>query len=437
MTSGNTRALQIKKPPSEGKLLKHDTKPAEDRTLQETETVRNTRLNASIYHIFDDSIDLYKQENNSSDLLGRLYYDCYDSDVISPSSSAAGTPILSPARENVGDGVDEDNEFHFGPLRNLHDSQISLKNVGLAACSNTSSSTSLNGLAAAQRVNSNSNSGARPLSSKRIPLERGITFDTIAHGSRKSLTLKSKHPQFKFRRNNKTWLVGFSNDSESTKAIEWLFDEMVTNGDTIIILQVLDEKKTPLSSIDKLQANTHLANFEKLNVHLKKIAIVFEVVIGKPQKCLKLAIEEYNPSMMVIGTHHYSEARDSNHHHRGFFSSSSLSKYFLEYALVPVIIVKLTYNYTEYLAHPIDSEFHFQNWIKNIQDHPQSAMSQSNQTHQMKKISGFLSPNSSKNSSFTNLAEENRGRKLDTESSRSRSTSRTKPFSKLFGKSDK
>ena len=78
---------------------------------------------------------------------------------------------------------------------------------------------------------------------------RGISFDTSPHGHQKSYTLKAKHPLFKFRRTNKTFLVGYNDDLESTKAIEWLFDEMIINGDTIVVLQVLDEKQHV--SIDK------------------------------------------------------------------------------------------------------------------------------------------------------------------------------------------
>ena len=80
-------------------------------------------------------------------------------------------------------------------------------------------------------------------------MERGISFDTSPHGHQKSYTLKAKHPLFKFRRTNKTFLVGYNDDLESTKAIEWLFDEMIINGDTIVVLQVLDENNTyPLTN---------------------------------------------------------------------------------------------------------------------------------------------------------------------------------------------
>ena len=77
--------------------------PAAPRLLGKTddlddETVRNTKLNAELFHTSNDSVELYRQENNSSDLLGRLYYDDYDSDsMTSPSISGVSSPMpLSP-----------------------------------------------------------------------------------------------------------------------------------------------------------------------------------------------------------------------------------------------------------------------------------------------------------------------------------------------------
>lgn len=433
-----TEHSRIPKPPPEGQILKRD-KHLHDQ--EESETARNTRLNASLYHTSDESIQQYKQLNDSTDLLGRLYYDDYDSnsnilspELLSPASSVPHTPLISPMITVTGGGGGEggdDDEFNFGtsptPKSAILNSHLS------------SSSTSLSSL-----PKSAMSKTSRP------NLSRGVSFDTGEEGPKKSFTLKIKHPEYKFRRNNKTWLVGFNNDAESTKAIEWLFDEMVIHGDTIVILQVLDEKK--YASIDKLKANVNLSTFANLNVHFKKVSMLFEVVIGKPEKSLKMAIAEYAPSMMVIGTHHYTERDKHSHHHRGFLSKSSLSKHFLECALVPVIIVKPTYNYIENLSNPIDSESYFVNWIKRVPTGPESNEDQMRQNQQQggslllhRKVNSFLSPTSSRNSSYTNLVAEERGRSSNqlnpvlrlTNESRSRSTSRTRSaFSKFFRKHD-
>ena len=459
---------------ADGSLLKNNiaTVDPSRASPKETETARNTRLNASLYHTSEESVNLYKNQNDSTDLLGRLYYDDYDSStmspsIISPMNSGYNTPARSPMLHAQG-GSEVDLKV-LGSDSNLGHSSANtllLPSAHAAPLVSSGSSSSLNAMWTLH--NNHSTPGSAPLRPDlvRMKLERGVSFDTVPHGTRKSLTLKSKHPQFKFRRNNKTWLVGYNNDVESTKAVEWLFDEMVVHGDTIIILQVIDEKKSPMMHIDKKQANDTLASFEKLNVHSKKIAIVFEMVIGKPQKLLKYAIEEYKPSMMIIGTHHFVENRDSSHnnnhhhhHHRGFFSSSSISKHFLECALVPVIIVKPTYKYVEYLEHPIDSENYFRDWAMNILHRPLSLSQQQQLVLQLQnpnsspykmKRPGFLSPSSSRSSSYTNLAAENdkhsdagRGRSVDnsafrkTNESRSRSTSKTRSFSRFFSRGDK
>ncbi|KAK6202254.1 uncharacterized protein RJT21DRAFT_118258 [Scheffersomyces amazonensis] len=297
----------------------------------EDETEHNTKMNALLYHTNNDTVDLYRQQNNSSDLLGRLYYDDYDSDsIISPVTSADGTPLLTPNLTG---------NSNIPPLDLLLASNSSL-NLS-ASRSNTSLPT-------------------RPGLNRLKSFERSISFDTTTNNHRKSITLKVKHPQFKFRRNNKTFLAGYNNDHESIKAIEWLFDEMLIHGDTIVILQVLDEKQ--FEFIDKEKANRSLERIDRLNTKFKKIAIVFEVVIGKPQKLLKAAIDEYNPNMMIIGSHHY----DGKEHHRSLLSKSPISKHFLECALVPVILVKPNYHHQEMLIKPIDSINYFADWIKNI-----------------------------------------------------------------------
>lgn len=355
--------------------------PAAPRLLGKTddlddETVRNTKLNAELFHTSNDSVELYRQENNSSDLLGRLYYDDYDSDsMTSPSISGVSSPmplspIMSPSESS---------------------DQLSVK--------------------------------SRPPFLRMKSMERGISFDTSPHGHQKSYTLKAKHPLFKFRRTNKTFLVGYNDDLESTKAIEWLFDEMIINGDTIVVLQVLDEKQHV--SIDKSKVQKNLAKIEQINHHFKKVCIIYEAAIGKAKKAIRSAIDEYRPSMMAIGTHHY----DGKEHHRSF-TKSSLSKHILECSLVPIILVKPSYRYVEFLRQEVDGPQYFENWIKNI-DHIDNRV--------IRKKVPLISPSVSRNSSYTNLVNEDRGRGGGVHDqilneSRSRSTSKNRVFARFFKK---
>lgn len=309
--------------------------------VEDDETKANTKKNAMLFHFSDELIDGYRKEHTSSDLLGRLYYDEYDTERPQLLLGTA-TPLLTP--QVTGE----------------------------------STSTSL-------RLSS-----VRPSLNRLSSFERGISFDTSDNNLRKTMTYKVKHPQFKFRRNNKTYLAGFNNLIESLKAIEWLFDEMVIHGDTIVVLSVLDEKQ--YTHIDRNTAMAALAKIEALNeVHRKKVKLIFEVAIGKPQKLLKNAINEYDPQMMIIGTRHYDRKMS-----KPLFAKELFSKHFLECALVPVILVKPTYHYVEELPKPIDGPQYFENWLRDIDV---------TGSYEKKRKKGMFSPLVSRGNSYTNLAQ--------------------------------
>lgn len=314
-----------KEPKKEKKVTKVKNKDKLD-----PETSKNTHINSLLYHTSDDTIDMYTRENNSSDLLGRIYYDDFDSDsIVSPGSSVTNTPLLSPTISAVS-----------------NDYFSKANGIGLGSFARIPSATNIKSLGS--------------LTASEEKFRTGISFDVSGDTTKKSLTLKVKHPKFKFRRNNKTFLTGYNKDHESLRAIKWLFDEIIIHGDTIVVLQVLDEKK--YREINKKQAHTNLQNIEELNSHHKKISIVYEIAIGKPQKLLEKAIDEFKPQIMCIGTHQEEEQ------HKSIFAKTTISKFFLQYALVPVVVVKPTYSHIEILEKPIDSIDYFKSWLIQITD---------------------------------------------------------------------
>ncbi|CAN3474650.1 hypothetical protein DICA0_B05446 [Diutina catenulata] len=322
--------------------------PTED---EDDETVANTKANAMLYHFTDESVDMYRRENTSSDLLGRLYYDDYDSDTPGALSGTA-TPLLSPTPTGG----------------NMSDSSSSRPESRPESRSTT----------------------PRPGLPRLYSLERGVSFDTSDNDARRSVIFKVKHPQFKFRRNNKTFLAGFNHSAESLRAIEWLFDEMVVHGDTIVVLEVLEERR--YQGVDRAAAQKALATIEGLNrIHKKKVKLIFETVVGKPQRLLKTAINEYNPQMMVMGTKHYDRKIS-----KPLFAKESFSKHFLECALVPVILVKPTYHYVEDLQHPVDGPDYFEHWLRDIDV---------SGSYEKKRKKGVFSPTVSRGNSYTNLAQ--------------------------------
>lgn len=335
---------------------------------EETETQVNTRLNALLFGNSDESPDLYKSENSLLDLLGRLYYDEYDSD-------STASPCQSPHPQKS----------------DTSNSSLSVQSAKLPP------------------------RGKRPVAQRSKSFEKGILFDTLSDTHHMAVTYKLKHPQFKFRRNNKTFLIGFNNDIESLRAVEWVFQELVVNGDTVIVLQVLDDKVYKL--VDRSLAKQVLDKLERLNTHFKKISLVYEAVIGKPQKLLAQAVEEYKPAMMIVGTHDYEKAlpvhlnssinlasqshpMHTNAKHRGFLSKGSVSKYFLQFALVPCIVVKpFVYN-TDVLEKPIDGENYFKDWIASTD------VTEKTKKKSKNIFANALSPLLSRNNSLSDLTAE-------------------------------
>lgn len=398
-SEGGGTGEEIEKKPRERKVIK-----VRNRERFDPETSKNTHYNSLLYHTSNESVDMYARENDSSDLLGRLYYDDYDSDSVrSPLVSGDSTPLLSPSLNAGGTGGDyfSSRPIHspgiLTPISRSGTSHSNLKSPdSLAAIDEKLRKHQQNQL----QVPSSSLSNHHVPTPEKSKYSKGISFDTsTADTERKSLTLKSKHPKFKFRRNNKTFLTGFNDDQESLRAIKWLFDEAIVNGDTIVVLQVLDEKIHHQINRDKCQKSLEV--IENLNIHNKKISIVYEVVIGKPQKYLKRAIDEYTPQMMAIGTH-----QSDKEQHKSFFAKTTLSKYFLEYALVPVVVVKPRYNHVEELPTPIDSSDYFKNWLSGID------ISDTYGKDKEKKIKKFRSPLGSRSSSSVsiNTLNEDRGR---------------------------
>lgn len=355
-TSIDMKALEVAE---KSKLQKHKTqtryliRSLED---EDEETKKNTEINSLLYATGNDTVDMYKLQNSSSDLLGRLYYDDFDSD---------STPTTALTPVNSGEGTVPTNEYILDRIK----------------YSNRSTSSSVSESFSPERL---------AILSPRHPgskLKRGITFDASTNNHHSTITLKLKHPHFRFRRNNKTYLVGFAGDLTSYKAIEWLFDEMIVHGDTIIVLHVLDDKA--YLAVDRQKAQLIMNQIELLNARDRKVSITLELALGKPMRLLKTAIDEYEPQIMVIGSKHYDESSGEIHHRRGFMAKQSMSKHFLECALVPVIIIKSTYVHEDLLVNPIETETYFQDWLKEID------ISGTYQKEK-KRLSRFLSPSSSK-----------------------------------------
>lgn len=103
---------------------------------------------------------------------------------------------------------------------------------------------------------------------KSLFYDRHISFDTFpdneaVKGNILSYTLTSTHKKYAFHRASRVFVVGYNEKSYSINALQWMLDELVDDGDTIICVMVVEEN-------DKLK--TGLKPGEKHTEKYKKLA---------------------------------------------------------------------------------------------------------------------------------------------------------------------
>ncbi|KAI0464393.1 hypothetical protein LJB42_002006 [Komagataella kurtzmanii] len=179
----------------------------------------------------------------------------------------------------------------------------------------------------------------RPTLSSNASFENKVSFDTM-HTPRfvknlQTYALKVSHAEYNFSRTSRTVLVAYDDESWSMTALKWVIDELMSDGDTVICLWIMDREEDHY----KNEAAKLLERMAALNEHQKKIEIVLEVSIGRASYYITKATTEYEPEMLVVGTDRY-HARWGL---KELIAPQSMCKYCLEYALVPVIIVNSDY----------------------------------------------------------------------------------------------
>jgi len=109
-----------------------------------------------------------------------------------------------------------------------------------------------------------------------------VGFDTFENkdASDLSLTLKTKHKNYKYTRRSRTFLCGTDQNEYSTTALEWLLDELVDDGDEIVCLRVV-EKDSKEERIYRHEADKLLKDVISRNEDNKAISIILEFSIGK------------------------------------------------------------------------------------------------------------------------------------------------------------
>jgi nucleotide-binding universal stress UspA family protein len=175
------------------------------------------------------------------------------------------------------------------------------------------------------------------------PFLRRVAFDTFDNKEATdfSLTLRSKHLDYKYTRLSRTILIGVEKNRHSEAALEWLLEELVEDGDEVVCLRAIDPNSKMSSSDSALEERQYRAEAESFlqgilakNINDKKISLIVEFPVGRVQDMIQRTIQIYEPAIFVVGTR--GKSMD------GFMGlvPGSVSKYCLQHSPVPVIVVR-------------------------------------------------------------------------------------------------
>ena len=119
--------------------------------------------------------------------------------------------------------------------------------------------------------------------------ETRVSFDTFDNrdATNFALTLQSKHKDYVYTPRSRTFLCGTDQNDYSESALEWLFDELVDNGDEVVCLRVVakDSKINSDASVGggkyKTEAQHLLEQIQAKNKNDEKsISLVLEFSVG-------------------------------------------------------------------------------------------------------------------------------------------------------------
>ncbi|VEU21037.1 DEKNAAC101936 [Brettanomyces naardenensis] len=262
----------------------------------DTETQRNTLQNALMYQLSEDELRQIDPKYVSDSEAERLLM----------------SPELSPTLADTAESLPI---FPLSPTASTDENVSNLSNVS--------------------RENS---------------FRKGVTLDTFttadADLSKYQITLTSKHRDYRYTKTARTLICTYDEKQMSLSALQWTLKEMVSDSDTLVVFSVLDPADLGLvgssSQNHRKKANDLLERVISLNERGQKIKVVLEFKVGNVQYMVNKAIRDYDPSFLIVGT-------DGNEKtgFRSLIAPKSMSKCFLEYAKVPVIVVNPLYNTSE------------------------------------------------------------------------------------------
>lgn len=135
--------------------------------------------------------------------------------------------------------------------------------------------------------------------------ENRVSFDTFDNKDTINLafSLRSKHKDYEYSRNSRTFLCGTDQNDYSEFALDWLLDELVDDGDEVVCLRVVD-KDSKISSSDETKyradAQKILERYQaKTKENRQKISLILEFAYGKIQETFHHMVSSlYRMSML-------------------------------------------------------------------------------------------------------------------------------------------
>lgn len=170
----------------------------------------------------------------------------------------------------------------------------------------------------------------------------GVAFDIMDDEPRRtgggtgvdaSFTLRSRSVDYERTKSSREFLVCTDLNEYSTNALDWTLDNMVEDGDEVVILRVLEPKsEATQKDADEAKAEAQQVMDEVLAKATAKLSVVVEFVVGPLHTSLQRIIALYRPDSMIVGTRGRSETL-----WRSAFIGST-SRYALERSPVSVVL---------------------------------------------------------------------------------------------------
>ncbi|WFD45693.1 hypothetical protein GLX27_000317 [Malassezia furfur] len=174
--------------------------------------------------------------------------------------------------------------------------------------------------------------------------ERIVGFDTMpdaedtVSGSA-SYTLQVKSHGYSRTKHTRTFMCAVDATESSERALEWIMENLVDDGDEIVAVRVLDSEQDVVTQ-EKAREGAHslLSSIVELNENTRKISITVEFLSGPIKSSILRLVTMYRPESLTIGTR--GKQVSALEKMLGTTPLGNLSKSLIWQSPVPVIIVR-------------------------------------------------------------------------------------------------